>query len=398
MPARVLVADNLSEKLFAPLIESGVQVDFRSDLTAETLPTAISGARVLVVRSTEVTKQTIEAADVLSLIVRAGSGTNTIDVASASAHGIYVANCPGKNSVAVAELAIGLMVSIDRRLPDNVADLKQGKWNKGLYSKARGLKGRTLGLVGFGSIGHEVAQRARAFGMRVLAHSRSLTEEAATASGVSRAESLAELFKTSDVVSLHLPLNKETRGIVSRALLESMKEGAMLINTARAEVVDQDALLEVAKAGKIRVGTDVFAQEPEGKSGAFADALGALPNVYGTHHIGASTDQAQQEIALATVNIVRRFLERGEPENSVNILHHPPIQGTLVVRHLDRVGVLASVLSTLKTANINVETMENVIFTGGKAASARIHLAQRPGPEVIEQVRKLENVLAAELI
>jgi D-3-phosphoglycerate dehydrogenase / 2-oxoglutarate reductase len=171
-----------------------------------------------------------------------------------------------------------------------------------------------------------------------------------------------------------------------------------LINTARAEVVDQDALLEIAKSGRIRVGTDVFAKEPEGKNGAFADALGALPNVYGTHHIGASTDQAQQEIALATVNIVRRFLERGEPENAVNVLLQPPIQGTLVVRHLDRVGVLASVLSTLKTANINVETMENVIFSGGVAASARIRVAQRPGPEVVEQVRNLENVLAAELI
>jgi D-3-phosphoglycerate dehydrogenase / 2-oxoglutarate reductase len=398
MAARVLVADNLSEKLFAPLIESGVAVEFRSDLNAETLPTAIKGARVLVVRSTEVTKQTIEAADVLSLIVRAGSGTNTIDVGAASAHGIYVANCPGKNSVAVAELAIGLMVALDRRIPDNVAELKQGKWNKGLYSKARGLKGRSLGLVGFGSIAREVASRARAFGMRVSAHSRSLNEDGAAELGVARAASLEAMFSSSDIISLHLPLSKETRGLVSRALLEKMREGAMLINTARAEVVDQDALLELAKSGRIRVGTDVYANEPEGKGGAFSDPLGQLPNVYGTHHIGASTDQAQQEIALATVNIVRRFLERGEPENAVNVLLTPPIQGTLVVRHLDRVGVLASVLSTLKVANINVETMENVIFAGGVAASARIRLAQRPGAEIVEQVRRLENVLAAELI
>jgi D-3-phosphoglycerate dehydrogenase len=398
MAARVLVADNLSEKLFEPLIKSGVTVEFRSDLTAETLPTAIKGARVLVVRSTEVTKKTIEAADVLSLIVRAGSGTNTIDVQSASAHGVYVANCPGKNSVAVAELALGLMVSLDRRIPDNVAELRAGKWNKGTYSKARGLKGRTVGLLGFGSIGHEVAVRARAFGMRVQAFSRTLTDEAANHAGVARAESLEALFASSDIVSLHLPLNKETRGLVNRALLEKMKEGAMLINTARAEVVDQDALLEIAKAGKIRVGTDVFAKEPEGKAGAFEDALGALPNVYGTHHIGASTDQAQQEIAMATVNIVQRFLEQGEADNVVNISWTPPVQGTLVVRHLDRVGVLASVLSQLKTENINVETMENVIFTGGVAACARIRVAQRPSEETVEHVRKLENVLAAELI
>jgi D-3-phosphoglycerate dehydrogenase len=396
--ARVLVADSLSEKLFEPLIKSGVTVDFRPDLTAETLPTAIKGARVLVVRSTEVTKATIEASDALSLIVRAGSGTNTIDVQSASAHGIYVANCPGRNSVAVAELAIGLLVSLDRRIPENVADLKAGKWNKGLYSKARGLKGRTLGLVGFGSIAREVATRARAFGMKVQAFSRTLTAEAAQEAGVAKAESLEKLFETSDAVSLHLPLTKETRGLISRTVLEKMSEGAMLINTARAEVVDHDALVELARANKIRVGTDVFSREPEGKAGAFEDPLGALPGVYGTHHIGASTDQAQQEIALATVAIVRRFLEKGEPENAVNVLLTPPIQGTLVVRHLDRVGVLASVLSTLKTANINVETMENVIFAGGVAASARIRVAQRPRDEVVEQVRRLENVLAVELI
>jgi D-3-phosphoglycerate dehydrogenase / 2-oxoglutarate reductase len=197
---------------------------------------------------------------------------------------------------------------------------------------------------------------------------------------------------------LHLPLTQETRGLVSRALLQQMEPGAMLINTSRAEVVDNDALTELAKAGKIRVGTDVFAREPEGKSGVFEDPLGAVPNVYGTHHIGASTDQAQSEIAQATVHIVRRFLEAGIIENAVNILLSPPIQGTLVIRHLDRVGVLASVLTTLKNANINVETMRNEVFVGGVAACANILLAQRPEDDVVEQLRSLENVLAVELI
>lgn len=398
MPTRVLVADQLAETLFRPLRERGVEVDIRTDLTADTLPTAIRGAKVLVVRSTQVTRATIEAADQLALIVRAGSGTNTIDVAAASAHGIYVANCPGRNSVAVAELTIGLMVALDRRIADNVADLRAGRWNKGLYSKAEGLKGRTIGLVGFGAIAREVAVRARAFGMKVSAFARTLGDDAAAEAHVARAQSMEQLFATCDVVSLHLPLTKETRGLVTRALLESMPKGSMLINTARAEVVDQAALLEVAKAGRIRVATDVFAREPEGKAGAFDDELGQLPNVYGTHHIGASTEEAQGEIAAATVHILQRFLEHGEVENAVNILETPPVAGTLVVRHLDRVGVLASVLGTLRNEEVNVETMKNEIFAGGLAACATILLAQRPSDDTIAHLRALPNVLAVELI
>ncbi|MCK6551046.1 NAD(P)-binding domain-containing protein [Myxococcota bacterium] len=398
MPLRVLVADPLAESLFSALTARGVHVDIRPDLTRDTLPTAIKGAKVLVVRSTEVTKATIEAADQLSLIVRAGSGTNTIDVAAASAHGIYVSNTPGKNSVAVAELAIGMMVALDRRIPDNVADLRAGQWNKGLYSKAQGLKGSRLGLVGFGAIAREVAVRARAFGMKVSALSRGLSAEAAAEAGVARADSLEQLFTTSDIVSLHLPLSKETRGLVSRALLESMPKGAMLVNTARAEIVDHVALTELAAAGRIRVATDVFAREPEGKAGTFEDPLGKLPNVYGTHHIGASTEQAQAEIAAATVHVVQHFLETGEVENAVNLLKTPPVAGTLVVRHLDRVGVLASVLGTLRNENVNVETMKNEIFAGGIAACATILLAQRPSDETVAHLRALENVLAVELI
>jgi D-3-phosphoglycerate dehydrogenase / 2-oxoglutarate reductase len=398
MPTRVLVADQFSGSTFDVLRKMGVEVDLRPDLKAETLPAAIRGARILVVRSLEVSKTAIDAADNLALIVRAGSGTNTIDVKAASGRGVYVSNCPGRNSVAVAELAMGLIAAIDRRIVDNVVELRQGAWNKGTYSKAMGLKGRQLGLVGFGSIGREVAHRARAFGLRVMVYSRSLTDERATESQVVRARSLEEIFASSDIVSLHLPLTSETRGLVSKALLESMKKDAVLINTARAEVVDSEALYALAKSGRIRVGTDVYAKEPEGRAGKFEDPLGVLPNVYGTHHIGASTEQAQTEIALATVQIIRRFLETGEVENAVNILYSPPVQGTLVVRHLDRIGVLASVLSTLKTAEINVETMENVIFAGGTAACARIRVAQRPTDDVIRQVNALENVIHAELI
>jgi D-3-phosphoglycerate dehydrogenase len=292
MTARVLVADKLEEGAFRDLVARGFEIIERTDLTSENLPAALPGVKVLVVRSTIVTKEAIAAADRLALIVRAGSGTNNIDVAAASARGIYVSNCPGRNSVAVAELTLGLLLAIDRRLPDNVADLRRGKWDKGSYSKAKGLKGRRLGLVGFGAIAQEVARRAQAFELEVQAYARTLSDDVAKRFGVDRSTSLDELFESSDIVSLHVPLSKETRGMIGAALLGRLKRGAVFLNTARAEVVDQVALLEVAKAGKIWVGTDVFAAEPEGKSGDFSDELGRLPNVYGSHHIGASTDQA----------------------------------------------------------------------------------------------------------
>ena len=232
----------------------------------------------------------------------------------------------------------------------------------------------------------------------MTAFARTLSQEAAQKARVQKASSLAQLFRESDIVSLHLPLTKETRGLVNRDLIDLMKKGAMLINTARAEVVDEAALIEAAEAGRIRVGTDVFGGEPEGKSGAFQHRLAGLPNVYGTHHIGASTEQAQAEIADAAVAQVRTFIESGEIQNAVNILLTPPIQGTLVIRHLDRVGVLASVLTALKGAEINVETMENIVFAGGVAACARIRVAQRPSEDVVGQIRGLEHIISVELI
>lgn len=398
MPTRVLLADKLKPGAFADLEARGVEIIERPDLTQATLPEALAGIKILVVRSTKVDAAAIEAADDLALIVRAGSGVNNIDVKAASRRGIYVANCPGKNSVAVAELAMGLIVALDRRIADNVADLRAGKWDKAGYSKARGLKGQRLGLVGCGAIAREVAQRARGFEMEVTAFARSLNDATAKRLGVARAPSLEALFEGSDIVSLHVPLTDQTRGLVGADLLDRMPEGAMLINTSRAEIVDDDALRSRAESGRLRVGTDVFAGEPEVKTGAFDDPLGKLPNVYGTHHIGASTQQSQDEIGDAAVEAVRVFVDTGEILNAVNVARTPPVQGTLVVRHQDRVGVLAGLLSTLRGAQINVETMENIVFEGGEAACARIRVGQRPSDDIVAQLATQEYVIAVELI
>ena len=294
---KILVADAFPKERLADLERLGLAVTHQPDVSAKDLPQAARDASVLVVRSKQVTAEVFEAAESLSLVVRAGAGVNTIDVAAASRRGVFVANCPGQNSIAVAELAVGLLLSLDRRIPDNVALLRAGRWDKKTFSEARGLLGRTLGIAGIGSIGREVAARARALGMRVVAWSRTLTETRAEELGVERSPSLLALARESDYLSLHLPLSKETRGIVSRDVLAAMRPGAALVNTARAELVDQAALLEAAREGRIRIGADVFEGEPEKGQAEFDSPLAKLPNVYGTHHIGASTEQAQEAIA-----------------------------------------------------------------------------------------------------
>jgi D-3-phosphoglycerate dehydrogenase len=384
---KILVADAFPKERLADFAALGLTVDHAPDVSAKDLPAAAREASLLVVRSKQVTAQVFEAATALSLVVRAGAGVNTIDVAAASRRGVYVANCPGQNSIAVAELAVGLVLALDRRIPDNVAELRAGRWDKKGFSEAQGVFGRTLGLAGLGSIGREVATRARALGMRVVGWSRSLTDEAAKALGIERAPDLLALARASDFLSLHLALSKDTRGIVSRDVLAAMRPGAALVNTARAEIVDQDALLEAVKAGRIRLGTDVFAGEPEKGRAEFDSALAKLPNVYGTHHIGASTAQAQDAIARETVRIVAAFVRYGQVPNCVNVAHKTPAKARLVVRHLDKVGVLANVLGLIREAGINVEEVRNTVFEEARAASCAIDLDERPPEALVERIR-----------
>ncbi len=384
---KVLIADAFPRERLADLAALGLTVDHRPDLPAKEVAAAAAGATVLVVRSKQVGAEVFEKADTLSLVVRAGAGVNTIDVAAASKAGIYVANCPGQNAIAVAELAVGLMVALDRRIPDNVAQLRAGKWNKKAFSEANGLYGRVLGVAGLGPIGLATVRRAQGFGMRVLAWARSLEEARARELGVERAPDLLALARQVDVLSLHLPLAKETRGLVTREVLEAMKPGAMLVNTARAELVDQPALLELAKAGRLRVGLDVYAGEPEKGQADFDSELGKLPNVYGTHHIGASTEQAQDAIARETVRIVASFLREGAVPNCVNVARKSPAKARLVVRHYDRVGVLANVLGAIREAGINVEEVQNTVFEGATAACCTLRLDERPATALVERIR-----------
>jgi D-3-phosphoglycerate dehydrogenase len=404
---KVLVADKFEQSGLDGLKAAGCEVVYEPDLKEEALTQAIasSGADALVVRGTKVTAAMLDAGR-LSLIVRAGAGYNTIDVAAASTRGIYVSNCPGKNAIAVAELAFGLILSLDRRIPDNVAELRGGAWNKKEYSKAQGLFGRTLALLGVGSIGREMIRRAAGFGMNVVIWSRRFNgerrpmtdlearelgiESVLRAVAIELAPTPADAVTGADVVSLHVALSPETRGLVNAALLAQMKPNAILINTARGEVVDYAALAAAARDRGLRVGLDVYANEPAAATAPFTDPLVGLPGVYGTHHIGASTDQAQEAIAAETVRVIRSYKDSGRVPNVVNLARRTPATHMLVVRHRDRPGVLAHVFNHLRTANLNVQETENIVFEGAQAAVARINLDGEPPARVCAQI-KSEN-------
>jgi D-3-phosphoglycerate dehydrogenase len=293
---------------------------------------------------------------------------------------------------------MGLVLACDRRIPDQVADLREGRWNKAEYSKARGLYGRTLGIVGLGQIGKEVALRARAFGMRVLAWSRTLTHDEADRLEVAYAQSPLEVARLSDVVTINVAATADTRHLVDAEFLAAMRPGAYLINTSRGSVVDEAALERAVAEKKIRAGLDVFQNEPGGSTGEFAGAIARAPGVYGTHHVGASTDQAQVAIAHEVIRIVQAFRETGEVPNVVNRLARSSASHVLVIRHRNRPGVLAHVFGVLAGAAINVEEVENIIYHGAQATLARIHLDGEPGDTALDRIRSgNEDIISVEL-
>ena len=321
---------------------------------------------------------------------------NTIDVEEASRRGIYVTNCPGKNSAAVAELAIGLLIACDRRIISAANDLRDGKWRKKEYGKARGLRGRTLGILGLGMIGHEMIRRAKGLDMEVVAWSRSLTSEQAESLDIGYCGTPLELARCSDAVSIHLAAAPETVGLVNREFLAAMPDGAILINAARGEIVDHLALAEAIQQKGLRVGLDVFPDEPKQGEAPFDNTqLASL--VTATPHIGASTDEASEAIANEVVRIVRTFRETGKPVNTVNMCARSPATQSLVVRHFNRVGVLASVLDLLREEGINVEEMENTIFDAAHAACCTFQLDTAPSASILATLRQNDAILQVSL-
>ncbi|MEK6797912.1 MAG: NAD(P)-dependent oxidoreductase [Planctomycetota bacterium] len=398
---RVLIADSFEDFAVSSLRELGCEVTFQPGLTGNALKDAVLQTRcqVLIVRSTVVNEAMLNAGEHLGLVVRAGAGYNTIDVAAASHRSILVSNCPGKNAVAVAELTFGLILALDRRIVENTVDLRNGKWNKKDYGKARGLKGRTLGILGLGRIGEEVARRARAFDMPVLAWSRSLDPQRAAALGVTQCDTPQQVAEKCDVLSVHLAAGPQTKGLINADVLNRLQPGSFVINTARADVLDHKALAAAVKERRLRVGLDVYPGEPTGGEAEFhAEILHAGGVIYGTHHIGASTDQAQTAIALETVRIVTVYMRTGQVENCVNLCARSPAKYVLLVRHRNRPGVLAHTLNEVSQAGVNVQEMQNVICDGAEAACAQIKLDAPLTDSVLHRIKSgNEHVLGLSL-
>lgn len=388
----ILIADKVSPKMIAELKDLGADVLSMPDIKPDELPGAIGNAKVLIVRSKKVTAETIHAGHNLSLIVRAGAGVNTIDLDAASRSGTYVANCPGKNTDAVAELVIGLMIACDRGIADATQALRQGAWEKKKFGTGAGLKGRTLGIIGTGAIGMAVVRRAQGLDMHVIACSRSLTPEKAKSLDMEFAATPLDVARKADVVSIHVAVAPETKGMINEEFFAAMKAGAIFINASRGEIVNHDALLAAIESKGIKAGLDVFAGEPSGGQAEF-DQTDLAAKVVCTPHIGASTAQAEEAIASEAVRVVKEFTRTGSPPNVVNVRIAPGAGATLVVRHYNRVGVLARVLNLLRDEGVNIEEMQNLIFEHSEAASCSIMVDRKPSSQLITQIEQSDDII-----
>jgi D-3-phosphoglycerate dehydrogenase len=399
---RLLIADKLHPRAIEEARTLPVDVVYEPELTKETLEQHLQGVGILVVRSTEVTASAIERATHLNLIVRAGASYETIDVHAASRRGIYVANCPGRNASAVAELVYGLMVSLDRRIPDAVASLRSGRWERKEFSKAEGLFGKTLGIVGLGSIGREVAARARAFGLHTVGWSRSLSPTRAAELGIAYAASVEELAARSSILTMHVALADRTRHIVDRKVIAALQDRSIVINTARHDLIDMEAAIEAVEKRGLRLALDVFMNEPRGSRIFLSpDLFRTYPSggiVYGTPHIAAATDQAQLSIAAETVRVIRSFLLEGAVPNVVNVSSSSAALFQLVIRMADKIGTFAHVLGVLKRHGINVEGVTNTVFEGGGAACAKLRLLSRPTESCLAEIRAFDEVLHLDIV
>jgi len=389
---RILIADKVSKNLIASLETLGVEIRLLPELTADNLPHAIDNNEILIVRSTKVNDSTINMAKRLGLIVRAGAGVNTIDLESASSKGIYVTNCPGKNTDAVAELTIGLLIAADRNIADATQAMREGKWLKGHFGKAKGLKGRTLGIIGMGQIGMAVAVRAKALGMKIIAWSRSLSPERAENAGVGFSASLNELAVKSDAVSVHVAATKDTKRLISNEFFQAMKAGSIFLNTSRGDIIDTVALIEAIKTKGLRVGLDVFEREPEGSDALF-EQKELAGKIICTPHIGASTEQAEEAIASEVFHIVRQYLQTGQPVNAVNLRMTTDKRPHLTIRHYNHVGVLARVLDMLRDERINIEEMQNTIFKTNEAACCCLTLDKMPSESTFQRLTTDGDIL-----
>lgn len=315
MTHRVLAADGVSEKGLAPLSDDDrFAVDVIADSGTPEFEEALASACGLIVRSaTKVTAALLDRAPRLKAVGRAGVGVDNIDIEAAGERGVAVFNAPGGNTVAAAELTVALMLAAARKVAEADRSMREGRWDRAVF-KGSELRGKTLGLIGAGRIGTEVAVRCRAFGMEAIAYDPFLPEAKAAEAGI-RLTSLDEVLEAADVISCHVPLTKETRGMVGAEALSRMRSGAFVVNASRGGVVDEAALAEGLKAGAIAgAALDVYETEP-----LPADSpLRTAPNLVHTPHLGASTREAQVSVTVEVAEALRTAIADGDVSAALN--------------------------------------------------------------------------------
>ncbi len=349
VPLKIVIADDLPESALELLrSEAGWQVDAKSGRPPADLAAALADADALLVRSaTKVTADLLNAAPALRIIGRAGTGVDNIDVTAASARGILVVNAPGANSISVAEHACALMLSLARAVPAADRAMKDGKWEKKRFLGTE-LRGKTLGIAGLGRIGQEVAQRARSFGMRIVAHDPFISQEVADSMGVELL-SLDDLCAAADFLTLHLPATADTRHLFNDARFARVKRGIRIINTARGELIDEAALKRAIETGVVAAAAlDVFEKEPPPDW-----SLAQMPQIVATPHIAASTEEAQELVGLDTAAAVRDYLRDGVVRNAVNFPAIQPDELQRLQPWLRLSESLAAIVSQMGTTRLD---------------------------------------------
>ena len=393
---KVLVACELPDSAIEQMHALAIDVAYMPRATPAELRESIEGIGVLVVGTTRVSPETLVPATGLQMIVHAGPGPGEIAIKEASGQGIFVSHCPDQHAVAVAELTMGLILALDRRIVENTNALREGRWIRGELTDARGLAGRTLGILGYGAVGRLLAHRALAFGMRVLAWAPGIASETAAEPDVEFCNWPRELARQSDIVTVHA-VGDGSDNLIDKEFLDSMQQGAYLVHVGHPGAVEIAALSEAIRERNLRVALDVFSSEPTSDSGRVRCTVCGQPGVVATQHIGPLTAQAQEATAKEVVRIVESFVVSGEVLNSLNLCDRSPATWQLVLRVRDQVGVMAAVLEAVRADGINAEEITSRVFTGAQAAWCIIALDERPSREALDTIRGLTDVLHLEL-
>ncbi len=350
---KVLISDNLSQKGIEILKKAGIDVDVKIGMKPEELAEVIGNYHGLIVRSaTKVTSKIIDAASNLKVIGRAGSGLDNVDITAATKKGIVVMNAPGGNTITTAEHTLALMFALARQIPQATASMKQGKWEKKKFMGVE-LFNKTLGIIGIGNIGSQVAKRAQAFAMNVISYDPFLSEEKAKAMGVEKV-SLEELFKRSDFITIHTPITSETRNLINKETIKKMKDGVRIINCARGGIVNEKDLYEAIVEGKVAgAALDVFEKEPPENN-----PLITLDNVVTTPHLGAATKEAQENVAIVIAEQIADYLVHGTIRNAVNFPSIPADQVSKLQPYInlaEKLGLFAAQIFEDGVTEITIE-------------------------------------------